>query len=500
MATAVNDRSAAVSEMAQDWAMLEAIMQGTTAMRRAGEAFLPKFPAEDVESFKARLMTATLFPALRRTVSVMAGKPFSKALTLSDDTPIEIRGEQGKPAMGDKPAVPAQEGWADDIDRQGVNLHTFAAEMMAEALAYGFCGILVEAPKPIVPAGRVPTRAEEAAAGVRPYFVRVMHGQILGWRAEERNGVLTLTQLRLAETVTIPDGEFGEKTVNRVRVLEPGAWRVFEEDEKAGPDGKRAWIEIDSGATTLSVIPFVPVYGRRMGFMRGVSPLLDLAHLNVKHWQSQSDQDTILHVARVPILAAIGADQESELVVGSKAMVRMPLGSDLKFVEHTGAAIGKGQESLDKLEDQMIQAGAELLVKKPGDRSATEAANDAEANKSDLQRIAEGFEDALDQALKLMAAYAGLKGGGSVSLFKDYGATNLSDASGHLVLAMRKDGLISTSTAIAELKRRGELAAEVDPEAEELAVAEEQQGLEPEAPMDPASGDPLVPKDPAQAA
>jgi hypothetical protein len=37
--------------------------------------------------------------------------------------------------------------------------------------------------------------------------------------------------------------------------------------------------------------------------MMGISPLRDLAYLNVKHWQSQSDQDTILHVARVPILA-----------------------------------------------------------------------------------------------------------------------------------------------------------------------------------------------------
>jgi hypothetical protein len=50
-------------------------------------------------------------------------------------------------------------------------------------------------------------------------------------------------------------------------------------------------------------IPFVPLYGTRLAFMMGISPLRDVAYLNVKHWQSQSDQDTILHVARVPILA-----------------------------------------------------------------------------------------------------------------------------------------------------------------------------------------------------
>jgi hypothetical protein len=44
----------------------------------------------------------------------------------------------------------------------------------------------------------------------------------------------------------------------------------------------------------------------RCAFGDGEPPLLDLAYLNVKHWQSQSDQDNILHIARVPILALIG--------------------------------------------------------------------------------------------------------------------------------------------------------------------------------------------------
>jgi hypothetical protein len=145
----------------------------------------------------------------------------------------------------------------------------------------------------------------------------------------------------------------------------------------------------------------------------------------------------------------------------------------MKFVEHTGAAIDAGAKSLADLEDQMIQAGAELLVKKPGDRSATEAANDAEANKSDLQRIVEGFEDSLDLALWMMAQYAGLPQGGSVSLFKDFGAANLDQASSQLVLAMEAAKLISKGTAIDEMKRRGELASEVDAQAEQEKIAQE---------------------------
>lgn len=470
MAIAVNERSPLVGDMAHEWPMLEALMKGTRAMRMAGELYLPKFKNEDQADYRRRLMSSTLFPAFKRTVGVMAGKPFSRALTLSD-------------------APPEIEAWAEDIDRQGVNLHTFASEMMAEVLAYGIGGILVEAPRPIT-GNRIPTRAEEAAAGIRPYFVRVRHDQIVGFRIDVQNGRQVLAQLRLAETASVPDGDFGEQIVERVRVLEPGSWRLFEKQKDS--QGKESWVQIDDGVTSLQIIPFVPLYGERIGLMHGRSPLLDLAYANVKHWQSQSDQDNILHVARVPILVAIGAEEGSELVVGASSFVRLPIGADMRFVEHSGAAIKAGQDALATLEDQMIQAGAELLVKQAGDRSATEAANDAEANKSILQRITEGFEDALDQALQIMADYARLGSGGSVSLFKDFGAQSLSEASGQLVVSLYKEGLISHSTAIEELKRRGELAAEVDADQEELDVATERQGLEPEEPIDPITGEPIA--------
>lgn len=470
MATAVNEKSAAVSALSVDWPMLEALIGGTRAMRSAKESLLPKWPNEEKESYDTRLGTATLFPALRRTVSVMTGKPFAKALTFGEDVPVEIA---GVPAKDDQARVP---GWADDIDREGVNLQSFAAEMFAEGLSFGLCGILVEAPKPLQPKGAKVTRAEQQQADVRPYFVRVKHGQILGWRAKTVGGKTTLTQLRILENTTVEDGEFGEKAVERVRVLTPGAWKVWQKKDKPA-GGKEEWEVVEEGLSGLDVIPFVPIYGTRRGFMNGVSPLLDLAFLNVKHWQSQSDQDTILHVARVPILFLQGADDKTEITIGAGSAVKGPLGSDLKWVEHTGASIEAGQDSLGALEEQMIQAGAELLVKKPGDRSATESANDAEGNKSDLQRLVEVFEDSLDQALYLMARYASLSAGGHVSLFKDFGAINLSEASGQLILSMWQSGAISHDLLIEEQKRRGELSAEVDAQTERDKVEEEGGGL-----------------------
>ena len=453
MATAVNERSDIVKELAEDWVIIEALMSGTRAMRDGEQKFMPRWPNEEVDSYKARIATATLFPAYRRTVSVMAGKPFAKAVTMQENNAPQIF------------------QWAEDIDQQGVNLHSFCADMFAEAMAYGLCGILVDYPDTVVrdAQGNIVGRpqrtvAQAEAMGLRPYWVRVKHNQILGWRASLRGGKMQFDQLRIAEAVEEPDGPFGSKWIAQVRELFPGGWRLWRDV------GGKGWELYQEGVTSLNYVPFVPVYGKREAFMVGRPPLLDLAYLNVKHWQSQSDQDTILHVARVPILAMIGAEDETGLVVGAQSAVKLPIGADLKFVEHSGAAITAGKDSLAALEEQMIQTGAELLVKKPGDRSATEAANDAEANKSDLQRMVEDFEDAIDLALQYTADYGRVQAG-SISLFKDFGAATLSDASAQLIVALQAAGMISKGRAIEEMKRRGILDAEVDAEVE-LALAD----------------------------
>lgn len=454
MAQKVQNRSAEVEAMATGWPIAEALLGGTATMRGAGQVFLPKWPNEEDASYKARLATATLYPAFGRTLSVMSGKPFSKQLTLGEDVPAAIQ------------------EWCQDVDLQGNSLHTFAASMMDEVLGFGIAGVLVD--YPVVQDAK--TLADERAINARPYMVMVKHAQILGWMAQRKNGVWVLTQLRIAETKEVPDGDFGVKHEPRVRVLTPGAWAVYMPAKKEGDD----WVLEAEGKTTLDAIPFVPFYGRKLGYMVGVSPLLDLAYLNVKHWQSQSDQDTILHVARVPILALIGAEDAgpdgkggTQLTVGASAAVRLPLNGDMKFVEHTGKAIEAGAKSLEDLAEQMIQTGAEMLVQRPGQRSATEANNDAEANKSDLQRVTEGLEDSLDQCLQWMAQWVKQPEGGHVSLFKDFGAATLTDASAQLVVSMQQAGWITKITGIKEQQRRGMLAADIDPAAELEAVQEE---------------------------
>lgn len=439
--------------MQGDWALVQTLFGGTSAMRAAGKTYLPQWPNEDEDSYKNRLATAVLFPAYKRTIETLTGKPFSKPLAIGDDVPTQIK------------------EWLEDADLQGRNLQAFGSDLMELALGYGLCGILVDHPDatlvPKNPSGLV-TKAAEKEAGLRPYLVQIYPYQLLGWRAKCENGSWKLLQLRLMETVEEPDGEFAMKDVEQVRVLEPGKWSTHRKSKEK----KDEWVLHEQGVTTLNFIPYVPVYGQRTGFMIGKPPLIELAHMNVKHWQSQSDQDTILHVARVPILTAIGVDDETfTLTVGASAAVKLPMDADLKYVEHTGAAIEAGKVSLDDLKEEMRQAGAELLVIKSGQITAAQTNTENAVGMCALQRIVQNLEDAIDQALQYMAEWAKLSEGGHVTLFNDFGAATLAEASAELLHKMAGTGDLSQETLFLEMQRRGIVRPELKWEDEKARLA-----------------------------
>lgn len=442
MATQVNQVDAPIARMQADWAVIDALLGGTPAMRKAGKKYLPQQPRESNEDYEYRLSTSTLFPAFERTLAVMAGKPFSKEVTPSDVPQAVLD------------LLPS-------IDDKGSSLHTFAFRAFREMVSHGFGGILVDHTKT---EGQAVTVADTKRMGARPYWVHYKHNQILGARFTQSTNGLQLVLLRLLETVEEEDGDYGSQEVQQVRVLRPGTWEIHR-------NGKDGWVLHDSGTTTLDRIPFVFLVANPVGPMEGRPPLKDLAYLNVKHWQQQSDQDESARFCRKRLLVFTGLTSQDEITVASDMAVRLPKDADAKIVEGSAESIEVGRSELEALEQQMIQTGAELLVAKPGQRTATEASNDAEANKSSLQSLVEDFEDALDQCLQFSADWLKAGEGGSVSLFKDFGAATLSDASAQLVFSMVGAGWLSKVTGIKEMQRRGTLDPAVDPE-QEIAAAE----------------------------
>jgi hypothetical protein len=436
MATKVNDTTPEVDAMASGWDKIDTLCGGTDAMRKAGEKYLPKFPREDKDSYEYRVKTSTLFNGLGRTVENMASKPFAEPVTCKD---IE----------------PAQEEWLQDIDQCGNNLNVFAHNVFTAGLKYGLTHVLVECPPTTDKDGKLlyVTKKAELDAGIRPYLVHINPKQILGWKSAKTGaGAEVLTMLRLLECVEEDDGEFGTTKVEQVRVLTPGRWETYRQNEK------KEWVQHDEGSMSLGCVPLVTYYTKRTGFMTAVPPLTDLADLNVAHWQSSSDQSSILHTARVPILAITGVNDGDEVSIGAKSAMMLPTGADAKYVEHTGAAIEAGRLSLQDLENQMRAMGAELLAETQVSTTATQNAIEDSEQKCQLSMMVEGLEDALDQSLSIMHDWMKLEYKGSIDIFDDFSSDAVLQTAGPFVTALVQlvnARMLSKEDAFDEMKRYG---------------------------------------------
>lgn len=447
--------------------MITALLGGTAAMRAAGKTYLPRWPNEEEAFYQNRLAVATLFPAFSRTIEVLSGKPFSR------------------PVTWDEKVVPARiREMFTDVDLQGTNLHSFLADICEEAMAYGLCGILVEHP----PADKQLSLAEERQRGLRPYFVKVTANSLLDYDSKRVNGQETFTMLRFVEMVSERDAEneFVVKDIEQVRVLNPGRWRVYRE-KRNETSGALEWQLHDEGITSLNKITFVPVYGDKRGFMNGRPPLAELAWLNVEHWQSRSDQQTILHVARVPVLFGKKLGDGPISVGAASAIMSDEDEADLRYVEHSGKAIEAGRTDILDLEEKMRQVGAELLVIKPGHRTVVQTLTDKEAATSALQRMVCDLTDAARQALQYLAEWTGESEGGHVTIFSDFGATTLAEASADFLVGMYKTRALSDETLFNEIQRRGLINSELRWADEQVRI----RAMPPPAPDKPVTTNPV---------
>lgn len=450
----VNEPSSAYKKLNERWIMTRALMEGTDALREKGQVFLPKEIAETNQAYENRLIRSVLFAAYKKTVTISTGRPFSRPITFDKFSP-------------------RLEALNENIDLQGNNIHVFSRHVFLSGLAHGHSFIFIDHTKRPDIAGEangLPSLEVERDANLRPFWRKLNAYDVIGWRSIIVGGVEIPTQVRIRETSTKPNGMFGERSVNRVRVLEPGAYRVYEEDDS----GK--WITHDEGefikanGERMDRIPIVPFYSTLPESFYNTTPtLLDLAFMNVLHWQSSSDQQHILHVARVPILFGSGFHDNEDFEIGSGNWIKAPEGALLKYVEHSGTAIKAGEDSLEDLENQMRIMGAEVLVRDPARITATQKILDSDEATSELQDMVSRYEDFLQSCYAVTADWIGEpveSAIGAIDIFKDFGIGAQAFQEANVLLQARLSRQITQERYLIEIQRRGLLGDDVDVEFE----------------------------------
>ena len=415
--------------MEPGWLLIEQLLGGTRKIRAGHRKFLPQFPREADDSYDVRLSKAVLSPFYKRLELLLAGMLTRKPVRLTD--------------VSDQ--VTEQ---LFDVDLEGNDLQTWLFATARVALRYGHVGVLVDAPR--------------AGENGRPYWITISPRELLGWRTEVTDGKQRLTMLRIAETVTVPDGKYGEKDVQRVRVLTPGAYEIHEKDEKGD------YKVVDEGTTSLSEIPFAVAYANRTGVMESMPPLDDIAELNLQHYQVSSDLSNILSVSAIPLLAIYGFPQSAEEIsAGPSEAISLPETASAGYIEPSGNSFDAQFKQLEQIENKINGLGlAAVLGAKLVGESAEAKRIDRSQGDSTMMVIAQQMQDLIDNCLRFHAEYLQEPVAGSSQVNRDFMGQRLEPQEIQALLQLYTAGTITQDTLLNELANGDVLSEDFDIEQE----------------------------------
>lgn len=419
-----HERQAAAAKVVRD------VLAGTLHLRALREEYLPAFQKESDGLYNARLAVSVLFNATKRTLGAFSGMVFRRDPRQSDIPP----------------AIVEHFG---NIDLTGRDLATFAKDHFEDAEADGHAGIFVDMQPPV----DASDRAEERAAGNRPYWVNLRKQDILAFGTANVGGVTVLTELRYRETVTRKaEGGWSETEVHRVRQYWLGSdpndtsetpaarvlfrvWELDPEKEWPGEDAEDWNVVVGKdapGVMAIGRIPLAVSYTGRTGYLESDPPLMDLALENVKHYQTDSDNQNLAHTAKIQTLVITGEPRDSISTVsigpGWTLVLENPEAS-AGWIGADGSSFGVFLEDLNRIELRMAKLGLSMLA-------TDQRANMSEGSKridkgesdSHLGGSAKGLEAGLNEALALHAEWLDTEEYGAIGVNMDFETEPLDSA------------------------------------------------------------------------
>ena len=323
--------------------------------------------------------------------------------------------------MFDRPAVVAPtwaSEWSATAASDGASLTQFAVDVFETALSEGVSYILVDAPR---------SMPESRATENVPYLCEVRPADLIWWDVVRVSGRPTFAEIRFREEMLDLQEGKAVQAIRRMLLGDDGI--VYWQTWLPTKGKKDPWVLSDEGSIPrLNEIPLVPVLlGRRAEYCVATPPLEALADENVYWWQTASDQSSVLHAARVPVMffKLCDAKEGDQLVIGvNRAVSAANPAADMRYVCHPGTGITEGREDVLDTAVRMAAIGIEqLLPRKSGgeEPTATAVAVDEAAELSPLQRQAGRMQDALQRAMLYVQALSGNTGTATVTINTTFG-------------------------------------------------------------------------------
>ena len=393
---------AAHPDFTQMWPMWRTIRdcyEGEARIKSQGEIYLRKLTAHKAKDYEGFLSRAYFYNATRRTHEGLLGslhrKPAEITLPPSVSLPLE------------------------DVTIHGESVLQFAKRMDSEVILMGRYGILVDLPN---------VDGDFAPDQDRPYMSGYAAESIYSWREVNYKGRRITDRVVLSETETVLS-EYGVEIRPVVRVLrldpdpeQPDRLVYSQEIIRPAADANQPPLVVSVPVTirgrTLDYIPFVFVNVTHCLPAVETPPLMDIATINISHYQSTALLEHGRFYAGMPTYvvsagSSEGADPTSgeTLAVGPSNVWELEQGAKAWILEFNGHGLTFLENAVDSKQLQMQSLGGKLIS---AQRKAAALSSEAYSlmetgDEATLLNVAETCERALARALTIMADFLAIE-------------------------------------------------------------------------------------------
>lgn len=395
------------------WLDSRNLREGTEALRRVSERYVPRFENEVGDDagdgrYQARLKGGVLFNGYDISLDGFVGLAFKKFPQLQDDVPTVVK----------------EDHW-ERISVDGMRGPDFLRHCYDEAMGQGSGGCLVD-----YNAFPGDSSKTETAANSRPFWEWIAVERITNpdWIQLRGEKVLSLLTIRDERWERAPGSWRGRTVVfYRVFKLVPGLlpkddvveWERWRKDIE---NNKVTYVRTHSGIVGRQTrIPFEPLpLGKGRHPIYRAPVFWSLAEINMRHYLTDIAYHWNLHMQGYGIIVRIGAEPDDNdhlppIYLGPGGIVDVAVGGDLKIVAPPADAFVHQRTALRDDETRMGSLGMSFL--QPDLRmaeTATAKELDASSQYSRSEMTIQTLVNFAEACLQFHANYIGEEDGGSI--------------------------------------------------------------------------------------
>lgn len=364
-----------------EWGKMRDVVIGQKQIRNMGTKYLPKYARMTDDEYSDYLNRASFYNMTDRTLNGMVGTAFLR-----------------DPKIAGFDSLPLLKESLGSISKSASSFLTFSKSICTEVIKVGRVGVL----------------CDMAEDGGVPFLTHYLAENIMDWESEVIAGRETLTKVVLRE-LTRSDKEFDSYSVSfRVLRLSGGVYsqQVFKvEDSTVSIDFDKATADYTVTPTRRGVafdyIPFVFFGPRSNETEVDKPPLLDIADLNLSHYQSTAQLEQGRWYTALPIYyAEVGANgEQADYYIAPNAVWQVQPGTKAGLIEFHGQGLIFLENALNDKENQISALGGRMITNRPDStgKSKEETEMNARNERSLLMNVSNVLDEGFTKLLRWWA-------------------------------------------------------------------------------------------------